>query len=151
LVTERKFPRPGIKAEPPANEPRLGKDPAVIRQRKPIWRTSMMDLNGRWGFSRCDLQGFLQIQGKMAALETMTWGEIEEKTKSVGGIPLENPKFHPYVNVRLHQLGINDVDNLYHLRVTKRGRLWGIRIAEEFYLLWWDRNHDVFRSKAWHP
>lgn len=78
----------------------------------------------------------------------MTWGEIEQQTSHVGNISIDNPKFDPYVRVRLEQIGLGDIDDLYHFSAaTKSARVWGVRIHEYFYFLWWDPHHLVYRSR----
>ena len=39
---------------------------------------------------------------------------------------------------------MDDVDELYQLRVTGAERVWGIRSGPLLRLLWWDPNHEVY-------
>lgn len=44
---------------------------------------------------------------------------------------------------RLEERGLDDVEGLYEFTLSNRERVWGIRVENICYLLWWDPNHDV--------
>jgi len=44
---------------------------------------------------------------------------------------------------RLEELKLDDVDQLYSLRLNGRERLWGIRSNDKFSILWWDPEHQI--------
>lgn len=47
---------------------------------------------------------------------------------------------------RLVTLKLDDTDRVLSLRVTGRERVFGVRMDEPVYLLWWDPNHEVCPS-----
>ena len=82
----------------------------------------------------------------MYHFETMKWSEIVvsgSHTIDIGSLSKE-------AQDRLEDIGQDDLDELFSLRVTGRGRLIGIREMDYFRILWWDPDHKVCPSKKKH-
>ncbi len=105
--------------------------------------------HNNWGWDRQDgahLEGILQTH--LQHLETMTWGEL---LKASGGrshgnnhhsIPIQD--LAPTAIARLRELRLDDIDELFSLRLTGRIRVWGIKDGRVLKLLWYDENHTVY-------
>jgi hypothetical protein len=101
-----------------------------------------MDLEGPWGWKRVEGQDLLQIQCRLASFEQMTWREIDSDARSCGLMPVEI--IAADAQKRLVAIGQEDIPALYKLRITKRGRVWGVRDRHVLRLLWWDPEHTVY-------
>jgi len=47
---------------------------------------------------------------------------------------------------RLLEIGMDDQDKLWSIRLSSKKRLWGILDRGIFYIVWWDPNHQVYPS-----
>ena len=103
-----------------------------------------MDQDGPWSWRRSPF--WKDVHPRLAALENMTWAEIPE-TGSHAIASKDMP--HP-AQKRLEELQLDDVDEIWSLRVSSRQRIWGIRDGRSLKLLWWDPNHKVFPSPKKH-
>jgi hypothetical protein len=101
-----------------------------------------MDLEGPFGWKRANAQDFQQIFDRLKSFETMTWQAIDQ-TKSCGFMPVE--QMSKEAQDRLAETGRDEYDALYKLRITQKGRLWGVRMEQVLHLLWWDPEHRVYQ------
>jgi hypothetical protein len=131
---------PAIRVELPGKAPRIGVPIHEIRDRKPVWRFSLMDMDGRWGWHAITPGDFCLIQGRLKSYETMPWKTIECQ-HSCGQMLVAD--IGKDARDRLVALG-RDIDVLYKLRITTAGRVWGVREEHALNLLWWDPNHEVY-------
>ncbi len=51
---------------------------------------------------------------------------------------------------RLREIGQDDLDQLYSLRISGKKRIWGIREGYLLWFLWWDPFHSVCPSTKKH-
>lgn len=122
--------------------------PEAVLYRKPSWRFGMLDLNGPWGWLNIKLKDLLvEIVDKLKNFESMTWGEIERNKKS-HLISLD--KIAKKAQERLRERELDDLEELYSLRLSGKERIWGKRENEAFYIIWWDPNHSVCPAQKKH-
>ena len=99
--------------------------------------------------SKCIYKSYFikEIYPKLKEFESLTWREIEaqtfgEKTKtkhhSINVSRLDN-----VARKRLKKLQLDDVDEVYSLRLEGKLRLFGLRKDNYFNLLWVDMDHQV--------
>jgi len=107
-------------------------------------------LNPRWSFVRVDHEGpwpwdgisgdrLVSLMKRLADLERATWagmGQAGSHFVAVGRIA-------PEAQRRLPQLQLDDVDELFSARIGARGRIWGTRVRDTLFLMWWDPEHRV--------
>lgn len=119
----------------PASEPN---EPG---KRKPVWRFSIMDFDGPFGCNDITPCQAMIIHGRLSALESMTWNEIERRNEhhliAVSRLSKE-------ARDRLNEIAQDDVEHLYSLRIASTERVWGIRDRHVLKLLWWDPEHKVY-------
>ncbi len=122
--------------------PRVERDPSVADQ-LPSWAFGLMDPGGAWGWALVGTQAWHDVIVKLSEYETMTWAEIDGPSGShfVAVADIEKP-----AKERLVHLQFDDVDELFSLRLTGPGRIWGIRVGAVLRLLWWDPKHEVCPS-----
>lgn len=137
-----------VKAVPPAGgkSVRTGGDPDSANSKLPVWSIKYFDHDGPWGRHLCDKDDALWacIFVKLRHYESRTWAEITQNKKrdhpvSVDGLTKEARK-------RLTDLGLDDIESLFRLRLDGTQRVWGIRDREVFRLLWWDPDHEICES-----
>ena len=108
----------------------------------------MLDFNGPWGWLKIQLKDTLvEIVEKLKNFESMTWGEIDRSNKSH---PIPSNKISREAQKRLIENELDDLENLYSIRLSGRGRIWGKRENEAFYIIWWDPNHTVYKVQKKH-
>lgn len=100
------------------------------------WSADSLDWDGPFGWRGLTAEKIFDlIIHKLKQFETMTWGEVEGATGShfvdVTAIVKEARK-------RLPVIGMGDTDQLFSLRLGGKPRIWGVRDAAVFRMLWWD-------------
>ena len=105
-----------------------------------------MDIDGPWCFYQNGNNDLRTVIDGLRPFESMTWSEIEGKRNhaiSCDSIIREAQR-------RLEDIGQDDLDELFSIRLTGRQRIWGIRDGTIFRLLWWDRQHAICPSPKKH-
>ena len=130
--------------------PTLGKhpnahDPSSAKYSHPSWIVGAMDIEWEefgWGkASEHELKNI--IQPKLRDFESMTWNDITAPDKSHN---VEKWKLIKEARDRLIKLQLDDIDELYSLRLGGKRRIWGIRAANFLKIIWWDPNHLICPS-----
>jgi len=123
---------------------RVEADPESLDGKPFCWRTSELDLGGRWGWFAvhpCLLHR--HILPKMHDYESMTWADVKSGTGSHEGVEVDALLVE--ARERLNSMGIED-DALFSLRLSGKQRVWGIRRGLYLYVLWWDPEHEICPS-----
>lgn len=135
--------------------PQPGKVPRIAQhedpdtnQRKIRFVFDMVDHDGLWAPHLPEQSLIQELFERFAELEGMTWGEAQRapdffKTEDIGGCP------NTAVQKRLME-EYQGLDSLGRFRVGGKKRLWGVRDAHEFHVIWWDPEHEVWPSKKKH-
>jgi len=117
-------------------------------QEQPVWRFSLLDWDGPWGWRNLDAKKWQEILQKLGDFETRTWANI----KSDGNnhfVEIKNSP-NPEPQKRLTELHLDDIQELFSLRLSGKERLWGILDRSTFNILWWDPYHEVWPSTKKH-
>ena len=129
-------------------EPRIAFDTKQISNQKPTWQLNRIDNKGKWGWKEIGKNRWENdILPKLCNFERMTWPEIEQA--SGGRSSGNNSHFVNKNNLskmareRLEELQIDDVDQVYSLRLTGKTRIIGKRIGSIMQIIWFDFNHEV--------
>jgi hypothetical protein len=136
-----------------AHQPSIGKrakhaaEPSGM-ELTPVWSVKFFDLGGPWGkekFAPSDLE---LIFPKLKSYESMTWKEIKANPTRDHSVSID--KLIKAARSRLEDIGLDDSDDLFRLRLTGTARLWGILVSNCFHLLWWDPHHEICPSHLKH-
>ncbi|WP_372174435.1 hypothetical protein [Xanthomonas axonopodis] len=127
--------------------------PENSERQKPCWQLTLMDFDGPWGWHLVDRDQLRdEVHSKLKNLESMTWGEIAQ---AAGGRSQGNnshfvsvDKLRRDARQRLEQIGREDIDELFSIRLTGTCRIWGERDGRVFRVLWYDPRHEVCPSTA---
>ena len=99
-------------------------------------------MDGPFGWSGLDGHGLKEIRAKLADYESLTWREIRVAQADRNHL-ISIQKMSPEAQRRLRRI-LPDVDELFSLRLSGKGRIFGI-IQERGVMLviWWDPGHRV--------
>ncbi|HEX2202016.1 MAG TPA: hypothetical protein VHG91_01905 [Longimicrobium sp.] len=121
--------------------------PSDPTARNPVWAFKITDLGGPWCWSAMTSQEMRDVLTRLGHFESMTWREIDGPGGS-HGVPFGN--LVKKARDRLVEIHQDDVDEYFSLRITARGRVWGIREEHVLRVLWWDPRHEVCPSPKKH-
>lgn len=115
----------------------------------PVWQIQKIDfLHDKWGWSKISRKHFADMVKKLSDYETRTWGEIINDQKRDHAIPID--QLHPEAQKRLKVLKMDDIDEIFRLRLDGKKRIFGVLDGFIFKILWWDPDHTVCLSPKKH-
>ncbi len=106
----------------------------------------MLDLQGPYGFEILKADDALELAQRLGSTELRTWNEIFASDKA-NNHPNQVERFSKEAKKRLRELKRDDFDELHSIRLSGKGRLYGVLREGVFYIIWWDRDHQVYPSK----
>jgi len=105
------------------------------------WSVSTLDWDGPFGWQAVTSQQILQeIVPKLHSYETMEWGVVEGPS---GSHFIEVGKLSKAAQDRLAEIDMNDIDEIFSLRMQGAQRIFGVRDVATLRMLWWDPDHGV--------
>lgn len=105
------------------------------------WRFDLADTDLGWDcvFPSENFHNHFQ---PIKELGLQTW----DKIKKSGSHNIEVGDLIPEARKRLESLRLDDIDELFSLRLGGEIRVFGIRNRHYFFPLWWDENHKICPS-----
>lgn len=131
-------------------QPRLGADPGSIYGMKVTWSCDDPDKEGSWPSGTPRLWTVETwntiIEPKLNEFSEMTWSQLEQLTSNGHRLhhSMETSRILPEAQERLKQLGKHR-DTIYRFRLSSLERLWGMRTAANFEVLWYDPFHEIYK------
>lgn len=111
------------------------------------WRFNAADRNGPFAWSNlADGDVHKEVIETLAALETMTEGDLGAK----GCHFIAVPSLCKEAKDRLSDLQLDDLDELYSIRITGKTRVFCIHREDVLSVLWYDPEHAVCPSPKKH-
>jgi hypothetical protein len=105
----------------------------------PSWRFRTLDIDGPFCPTRMTPAEVREVRSKLGNFESMTWAEIERGgSHSIAVSELEKP-----ARERLEHLQLDDIEEVFSLRLSGKERVFGLRQGAVMRLLWWDPDHEV--------
>jgi hypothetical protein len=135
-------PKRPVYQDAPSSQKHPVSEPDDPGKQRPVWRLSLMDFDGPFGWQVLTGELAKTIHAKLSNFEGMTWTEIERS----GSHNVAKAKLAKQARDRLAKLKQDDVDELFSLRLSGKERIWGIRERSVLRLLWWDPQHEVCPS-----
>ena len=108
------------------------------------------DIKGEWSWGQKRSWGKSTwneiIFPHISSYKEKTWLEIENE---VSGKHKRNKsytidKICHEAQRRLGEIQLEDLDEIFRFRLASRQRLYGFRICEVFFILWWDPDHKIY-------
>jgi hypothetical protein len=113
---------PKTKREPqPSKTPKVGFDENPLRLR-PAWRIGAMEMCDPFGWHRIHGTLLLEIREKLRNFETMTWSQIIGPQSHM----VSRDSLCKNAQERLVQLKLDEIDELFSLRLSGKERVWGL-------------------------
>ncbi len=127
-------------------------EPATCKNHFISWQFRTMDLEPYWSRKIIseDIEYYKKILDKLKSFECSKWNELE--TQSFGS---KGKSKHHSVDIsniikeaqkRLIELHLDDIDQLFSLRLDGKSRIWGIRESGYLKILWFDPDHEICPS-----
>lgn len=131
--------------------PVIKEEKSSYLDKNPVWSFKKMDEHHeRWSISNVS-DVYSSIISKLKSYEGMTWDEI---LKAAGGRTKGNNNHFESVDSvsksaqeRWKELKLEEYDSLFSLRLTGTNRLIGILDDGIFYIIWFDKDHEVYKVK----
>jgi hypothetical protein len=135
-----------------ASELSVGED-IDLPSSNPCWNFSLMDRSydgGSWDWD-LSIEEHVQFLDFLHEMQKLTWKEIWAQT--TGG-RVAHRKHHDHdtdslcaeARERLSDVKLGEQSKLFRFRLGGTIRVWGFfrNSDHQFYLLWWDRDHEVY-------
>ena len=144
----RKGKKSNRKVNPKTQKTATSITPKTIKDNNIVWDVSQIDDDGKWGWRRINCSFFFkEIWKKMRNFESTTWAQLEGTTHHM--IPVS--RIIASAQKRLEELGYDDENSLASFHINGKQRLWAIRRSvNQFYLLWWDPEHEICPASKRH-
>ena len=103
-----------------------------------------MEMCDPYGWHEIQADEFKEIQKCLADLESVNWKTIIQN-RGKHHHYCETSRFSEEARKRLRALRLDDLEQIFRLRITKKKRLWGI-INDDgvFDIIWWDPKHLIY-------
>lgn len=136
---------------PPGKSPRIENPPQNFDIETPAWQFNRCDSDhARWGWNKLSAEDrWAIITTSLAAFERMTWAEIRKQAggkgegKGTNHHSLAIEGFCKEARDRLRELRLDDLDELFSLRLANRTRLYGVKEGRVLRFVW----HDPFHGE----
>jgi len=128
----------------PVEAPSAGEGRRCLR-----FRFDQVDVGGPWCLTNITAEHHKYLIAKLREFETMTVAEVFSQGENTPGTDYNNMSQCPNQRAprRLIELGMDDIDGVCRLRLNSVMRLYGLRRGNEFSILWWDPEHEIWPSK----
>lgn len=113
---------------------------------QPAFKAEQMDLDGPWHWNNLDPHHLKDFLAKVLQSQKLSWQSLRDN----GSHLVDVSKLIPTAQKRLRDIGQDDLDQLYSLRLTGIKRVWGIKEGNILWLLWWDPSHEICPSAKKH-
>lgn len=139
------------KFDPPLRKIKASANPDATEAQTIAWQFHKIDFDHRlWGFDNLKAAGVLElIRGSLKSFETMTWAELRAQSGGRGAGKGTNHHqcatdgFCKTAKDRLVELKLDDVDEIFSLRLTNTVRLYGIKEGRVLRFVWHDPHHGT--------
>lgn len=136
---------PTAKKAIPKRQPAADRVEAAEKQTIVI-RFNRTDLGGPWCLTKISQPDHALLLDKIKSIETMTVHEV------FNGNPGKDYEIDQLPNAdaarRLEDdLPYSDQDQISRLQIAGKQRLYGFRQGNNFHVLWWDPEHEIWPSK----
>lgn len=134
---------------------RAGANPGSVFQMRMRWTIEHADKVGSWtwGVDRDwgDEVWTAELKPKLEEFEKLTWAEIEAQTYGNDGKrhrsnhSMDTDQVCQEAQDRLLELERAYPEVLFRFRLGNLPRLWGVRVVDQFEVIWHDPTHQVYK------
>lgn len=138
-----------VNYHPHAKEIRTKENPDSTDQSTPAWQFHRCDQNHElWGWEKLAHEDFINIvKEHLHSFENMTWTQIKQaaggRSSGTNSHPLPIEGFVKDAIKRLQELKLDDISELFSLRLNNTLRLYGIKDGRVLRFIWHDPYHGT--------
>ncbi len=140
--------QPKIVHHPSEQQLRTKENPGSTDYQTPAWQFHRCDEEHEfWGWNKLAAEDRLKVIKHLNSFETMTWSALKQQSggkaegRGTNHHPIPIANFTKSARNRLEVLKLDDVDELFSLRLTNTIRLYGIKDGRVLRLIWHDPHH----------
>lgn len=118
---------------------------------KMTWCARIADLEGQWSWG--EVRAWSQnewsadISNGLNNLESLDWSEIQNMNSDTGHLMHHDHDVSTLCDesvARWFELEYDQFDTVFRFRLGNLKRAWGIEVQGHFYLIWYERNHQIY-------
>lgn len=139
---------PTTRFSPQSGIPKFERNPLSTDSQTPAWQFHRCDENhDLWGWNLLPPNERLKIIHELHEFEKMTWQTIKGTSggRSCGtnhhSLPVE--EFIKSARDRLIELKLDDISELFSLRLRNKTRIYGVKDGRALKILWYDIHHGT--------
>jgi hypothetical protein len=138
-----------VNYQPHGKEVRTKENPDSTDQLTPAWQFHRCDHDHElWGWEKLAHEDFIKIiKDHLHSFEGMTWTQIKQaaggRSSGTNSHPLPIQGFVKGAVKRLEELKLDDVSELFSLRLNNTLRLYGIKDGRVLRFIWHDPYHGT--------
>jgi hypothetical protein len=145
---------PVVRESPVSKEVRAGGSPDAVKEKSdsksPAWQFRWIDRpHPDWGWN-IGANRWASLMKSLQDFEGMTWAEIQSaaggKSHGTNSHSIVVTKLTNAAQGRLKELGFEEEDEVFSLRLTNTLRLYGIREDRTLRFIWHDTHHGTKRA-----
>jgi hypothetical protein len=146
---------PKLREAPANREVRVGGSPESAQQtsdtKTPAWQFSRIDeRHADWGWKNLTPAQWRDVLTHLKSFEGLTWAGIQAQAggrkHGNNSHPLDVSDLTASAQNRLAEIGLEEVDKVFSLRLTNTLRVYGIREDRTLRILWRDPHHGTKRG-----
>lgn len=118
---------------------------------KMTWCARVADLNGQWSWRESrewtSDEWSTDISNGLNNLENLDWSEIQKMNSDTGHLMHHDQEVTTLCDEAVErwiELEYDQFDTVFRFRLGNRKRAWGIENQGHFYLIWYERNHQIY-------
>jgi hypothetical protein len=120
------------------------------------WCVTKADLEGVWSWGearRWEEEEYLNtIEPHFQALDNNSWQEVETQTYNGASNQRKNLNKYQRLNSICEEAQqrwqdieiISQFEVLFRLRLGTSRRIWGVRVQHHFFIVWYERHHQIY-------
>jgi hypothetical protein len=146
-----------VSTKPSLEKVPRSKSPSNYKECYFSWCDTYSDTDGLWSWKNDEPRAWTDeefttiIQPHMQSHASDSWNEVETKSyNGSGGFRKLLNKYQPLTSVhgeaqnRWSELeGLSQFDEFFRFRLGSERRIWGVRLQHHFYMVWYERHHQI--------
>ena len=140
--------QPKVKQEILPRQIKTGGDPESTETETIAWHFHRFDKeHACWGWNKLKAAHWKAVMAHLISFEGLTWARLKEQSggrrNGTNHHSLEISKLPTATQQRWTELGLDDFDTVFSLRITNTLRLYGVREGRVMQFVWHDPHHGT--------
>lgn len=148
MAVDRSHRHPKAGAYPSTRQIKTCGDPDSLDAQTIAWHFHRLDWkHGVWGWEELKAPKWKAILQRLISFEGLTWASIKEaaggKKHGTNHHSLRISELNSTARKRIVELGLDEYDKVFSLRLANTIRIYGIRDGRVMRLIWYDSSHGT--------